>query len=92
MDIPLDNKPKRGAKKKTQPSLQFQPPDCVQSEENFIIESENECVENERPAKVQRLDVQELSNQKICVHEKEKRFLLPKRLNKKKLSFKFFLY
>lgn len=43
MDIPLrtfhiNNKPTKGEKKKTQPSLQFQPSDCTQSIESVIIE------------------------------------------------------
>lgn len=61
LDIPLNNKVKRGAKKKTKPSLQFQPPDCVQQQaENEILESEDddELEIDERPAKIAKTSSQ----------------------------------
>ena len=61
LDIPLNNKVKRGAKKKIKPSLQFQPPDYVQQQaENEILESEDddELEIDERPAKIAKTSSQ----------------------------------
>ena len=54
MDIPLNNKPKRGAKKKTRHCLQHQPNDCIETVANVISDSEDE-IENPRPAKKSKI-------------------------------------
>ncbi|RNA38667.1 mammalian ependymin-related 1-like [Brachionus plicatilis] len=70
MDIPLNNKPKRGAKKKTRSCLQYQPFDCIQNEENAILESDQDSdIESEptsKSSKKQKPNDAVLSIKNIC--------------------------
>ncbi|RNA45130.1 hypothetical protein BpHYR1_022749 [Brachionus plicatilis] len=70
MDIPLNYKPKRGAKKKTRSCLQHQPFDCIQNEENAILESDQDSdIESEptpKSSKKQKPNDAVLSIENIC--------------------------
>ena len=85
LDIPLNNKPKRGAKLKRRPCLQLQPDDCVQNVENVIIDSEPDDDENNaKRAKTVRDCLNEIKCPKCNVSMKKKRaFYCPNGCTKK---------
>ncbi|RNA04642.1 hypothetical protein BpHYR1_049815 [Brachionus plicatilis] len=93
MDIPLNNKPKRGAKKKTRSCLQHQPFDCIQNEENAILESDQDSeIESEptqKSSKKQKPNDAVLSIEIICktcnaVMKKKRGFRNPSPIGEKR--------
>lgn len=93
MDIPLNNKPKRGAKKKTRSCLQHQPSDSVQNEENAILESDEDSdidsVQAPKSSKRQKPNDAVLSTENICktcnvIMKKKRGFYCPNGCTKKK--------
>ena len=93
MDIPLNNKQKRGAKKKTRTCLEHQPSDCIQSEDNVILESSEESEDEPdlaaRSSKRHKPNDQSNTVSKICsscktLMKKRRGFFCPNGCTKKK--------
>jgi hypothetical protein len=69
MDIPLNNKRRKGAQKKTKSCLEYQPSDTVQVVANAIVEEDSETDEEidvARPSKRTKVDTQCTQPVKIC--------------------------